>query len=148
MHHHASRSLEEVLRRAIGVRSRVEDEDCECVSRCADLGLELACPGLRDAINSARAECFAKHMESMQRDLEEKILKISKKNPSLEIIKAYRVAIIVSGILSLLDRYSAGVNRSCGRSSEKDLGRDIREFLLRRGSFVKAGEKLREVFGV
>jgi hypothetical protein len=50
----------------------------------------------------------------------------------------YRGAVMITGIISILDRYAASINRWCGKISEEDLDRDVKEYLRRRRAFMEA----------
>ena len=146
LHHHALRSLEDVVRE-IG-KVKIASEDCTCVPVCASIGLSMACPELDNVVKNGGVRCFNEYLQevgqAITRILDPRMRRVLKRVPE----RAYGVAVTLSGILSLLDRYSAGVNRSCGRMSERDLDRDVREFLERRALMIKAGRAVREMLGV
>jgi len=146
LHHHALRSLQDVVRE-IG-KVKIANEDCTCVPVCASIGLSMACPELDKADKSIRVRCFNEYLQEVGQAitiiLDPRMRRVLKRVPEM----AYGVAVTLSGILSLLDRYSAGVNRSCGRMSERDLDRDVREFLERRALMIDAGRAVREMLGV
>jgi len=146
LHHHALRSLKDIVRE-IG-KVKIVNEDCTCVSVCASIGLSAACPELENAVKNGRVRCFNEYLQEVGQAitiiLDPRMRRVLKRVPE----RAYGVAVTLSGILSLLDRYSAGVNRSCGRILERDLDRDVREFLKRRALMIDAGRAIREMLGV
>lgn len=145
LHHHASRSLNNVLGESLQIKSRLRYEDCELVSKCTHQVLVNACSNLRDVIDKANIDCFINYIDKLTKAMN--LILINKKFSSLRV-KAYSVAVMISGILSILDRYSAVINRSCGKYSRRELGRDVEEFLARRKLALEAREKLREVLGI
>lgn len=62
-------------------------------------------------------------------------------------VLAYGVAVRITGVLSILDRYSASINRSCGRLTEEDLERDVAEYLERRRAISEA-RRILESLGI
>jgi hypothetical protein len=49
---------------------------------------------------------------------------------------------MITGIISILDRYAASINRWCGKISEEDLDRDVKEYLRRRRALMEASRAL------
>ncbi len=137
LHHHPTRSIKDILSRAHTIR--VNKEDVVCVSECASEALRKTCFKL--------ASNIIEDLEFHQLiDLLGIIIDMNRHGEMAEVgTSAYGVALRITGVLSILDRYSAGINRSCGVVSEKDLDRSIVEYLRRKRAFVEASRILRNL---
>jgi len=137
LHHHPMRSIEEALSKAHTIR--VDEKDVACVSKCASETLKKTCSKLASSIIADRLIDKIPNLLSI-------INYMFRHSETAEIaIPAYGVALRITGVLSILDRYSAGINRSCGVVSEKDLDRSIVEYLRRKRAFVEASRILRDL---
>jgi CRISPR-associated endonuclease Cas3-HD len=137
LHHHPMRSIEEVLSKAHTIR--VDEKDVACVSKCASEALKKTCSKLASNIIADRLIDEIPNLLFI-------INYMFRRSETAEIaIPAYGVALRITGVLSILDRYSAGINRSCGVVSEKDLDRSIVEYLRRKRAFVEASRILRDL---
>jgi len=145
LHHHSMRSIKDILDTAS--KSKLYwDKDSENMAECAKISFKIDCPDLAQYIDNPM---WISNISGYIRALPNVISKMellrggdrSKVRNELYYL-VYRVAVMITGVISILDRYAASVNRSCGRISEDDLDRDVKEYLRRRGAFIEASRTL------
>jgi CRISPR-associated endonuclease Cas3-HD len=143
LHHHSMRSLKEVLGRITFIE--ISEDDEKHVNECALIALEAlrgTCPGLVNSVPKSRLPRSLQYGVNMLKHvvgLVDRVEEIA--------VPAYGVAVRITGVLSILDRYSASINRSCGRLTEEDLERDVAEYLKRRRAISEA-RKILESLGI
>jgi CRISPR/Cas system-associated endonuclease Cas3-HD len=143
LHHHSMRSIEDILDTAC--KSKLYwDNDSQNIAECVKISLKVDCPDLRQYIASST------WISHISRSISE-ISKVIRLIRSLRGVRGqgaiipyfvYRSAVMIAGVISILDRYAASINRSCGRVSEEDIDRDVREYIRRRQAFMEASRSL------
>lgn len=142
LHHHSIRSVRDLFSKdkpgATCESNLYLDNDLQNIVECAKISLKVSCPDLVPYIdNPMQLSKLPKYIS----DLPNILTSISNMLP-IVFHSAYRVAVMITGIISILDRYAASVNRSCGGISEEDLDRDVKEYLKRREAFIEASRAL------
>jgi len=148
LHHHSRRTLKDVLGRISSIE--VSGDDDACVSECALIALEALRGTCTSLVNSTSKYSLPRPLQYGVNGLKYMIGLIDRVVEYAEgniAVLAYGVAVRITGVLSILDRYSASINRSCGRLTEEDLERDVAEYLERRRALNEA-RRILESLGI
>ncbi|MEM4971937.1 MAG: CRISPR-associated endonuclease Cas3'' [Sulfolobales archaeon] len=144
LHHHPIRSIKDILSSVSKIKL-FENSDSPSVIECAKISLDKACPVLAKYVSDAKwTSNISKLINELSKIINfvENLRKgnnpIAKEIPLL----VYRIAVMITGIISVLDRYAASINRSCGRISEEHLDKDVSEYFRRRRAFAEASNAL------
>ncbi len=141
LHHHSMRSIKDIINKAS--RDKLYwDNDSENMVECAKISLGVNCPDLTPYIaNPTWISNIPKYISELP-----KIIGVMEKprgtNRNNLYYLVYRGAVMITGIISILDRYAASINRWCGEISEEDLDRDVKEYLRRRRALMEASRAL------
>ena len=138
------RSLVDIVGKSLEAKLYGEGDPPHIVE-CARISLERACRSLADRVHEST---WARRVGEYIGKLPGLIMYVDNAyrhvdRPELETVcgVAKRVSIMITGVLSILDRYAATKNRSCSEAPRYD--RDVLEYLSRRESVKRASEALR-----
>ncbi len=145
LHHHSMRSIRDILDKSSWGRQYWDVDSLDIIAECAKISLRIDCLDLRPYLaNSMWISYISRYISEISEVISfvERLRGMSNRKVYDIPYLIYRNAVMITGIISILDRYAASVNRSCGKISEEDLDRDVKEYIRRRGAFIEASKAL------